>query len=140
MEHYEKAVRLLRERNLTCAVCGEGIEYTSTLRGVQPLLRPYEEGTRFTGCAAADRVIGKAAACLYVLLGVERVYAEIVSRPAKEIFEKNGIALDYDMLVELIENRTRTGLCPMETAVIGVTDPRDAPGLIRKALEKLKEK
>ena len=139
MEHYEKAVRLLREGNLTCAVCGEGIEYTSTLRGVQPLLRPYEEGIRFNGCAAADRVIGKAAACLYVLLGVERVYAEIVSRPAKEIFEKNGIALDYDMLVELIENRTRTGLCPMETAVIDVTDPQDAPGLIRKALEKLKE-
>lgn len=139
MDYYEKAVRLLRDRNLTCAVCGEGIEYTSTLRGVQPLLRPYEEGIRFDGCAAADRVIGKAAACLYVLLGVERVYAEIVSKPAREIFEKNGIALDYDDLVELIENRTRTGLCPMETAVIDVTDPQDAPGRIREALAKLKE-
>ena len=139
MEYYEKAVRLLQERSLTCAVCGEGTEYTSTLRGVQPLLRPYEEGIRFVGCAAADRVIGKAAACLYVLLEVKRVYAEIVSRPAKEIFEKNGIDLDYDMLVELIENRDRTGLCPMETAVIDVVDPQDAPGLIRKALEKLRE-
>ena len=139
MDYYEKAVRLLREGNLTCAVCGEEIEYTSTLRGVQPLLRPYEEGRRFVGCAAADRVIGKAAACLYVLLGVERVYAEIVSRPAREIFEKNGIALDYDKLVELIENRTRTGLCPMETAVRDITDPKEAPGLIREALKKLKE-
>ena len=138
MEYFEKAVRLLREKDLTCAICGEGVEYTSTLRGVQPLLRPYEEGTRFTGCAAADRVIGKAAACLYVLLGVERVYAGIVSRPAKEIFENNGIALEYDSLVELIENRTRTGLCPMETAVIELTDPQEAPGRIRKALEKLK--
>ncbi len=139
MEYYEKAVRLLREKDLTCAICGEGTEYTSTLRGVQPLLRPYEEGVSFTGCAAADRVVGKAAACLYVLLGVERVYAGIVSKPAKEIFEKNGIALDYDMLVELIENRTRTGLCPMETAVIDATDPQEAPALIRAALEKLKK-
>lgn len=139
MDNYEKAVRLLRDGNFTCAVCGEGIEYTSTLRGVQPLLRPYEEGIRFVGCAAADRVIGKAAACLYVLLGVERVYAEIVSKPAKEIFDRNGITLDYDHLVELIENRTRTGLCPMETAVRDITDPEEAPGLIRKALEKLKE-
>ena len=139
MEYFEKAVRLLREKDLTCAVCGEGVEYTSTLRGVQPLLRPYEQGIRFTGCAAADRVIGKAAACLYVLLGVERVYAGIVSEPAKEIFENNGIALEYDSLVELIENRTRTGLCPMETAVIDISDPREAPGRIRKALEKLKD-
>ena len=139
MEHYEKAVSLLRENDLTCAICGEEREYTSTLRGVQPLLRPYEEGIKFTGCAAADRVVGKAAACLYVLLEVERVYAGIVSKPAKEIFERNGITLDYDTLVELIENRTRTGLCPMETAVMDVTDPADAPERIRKALEKLRE-
>lgn len=139
MDHYEKAVRLLAERNLTCAVCGAGVEYTSTLRGVQPLLKPYEEGRRFKGCAAADRVVGKAAACLYVLLEVERVYAGIVSKPAKEIFEKSGIMLEYDMLVELIENRDRTGLCPMETAVIDVTDPQDAPQLIKKALENLRK-
>ena len=139
MENIEKAARLLKENDLTCAICGEGIEYTSMLRGVQPLLRPYEEGKSFVGCSAADRVIGKAAACLYVLLGVEHIYAGIVSKPAKEIFEKNGIALDYDMLVELIENRDRTGLCPMETAVIDVVDPQEAPGLIRKALEKLRE-
>lgn len=139
MSYYKNALRLLREGNYTCAVCGDGVEYTSTLRGVQPLLRPYEEGVRFNGCAAADRVIGKAAACLYVLLEVERVYAGIVSRPAKEIFEKYGIELEYDMLFELIENRDRTGLCPMETAVINVTDPAEAPALIIAALEKLRK-
>jgi len=139
MDNYGKAVRLLTERNLTCAVCGEGVEYTSTMRGVQPLLEPYEEGKSFEGCAAADKVIGKAAACLYVLLKVDKVYAGIISKPAKEIFEKNGIKLEYDMLVELIENRDRTGLCPMETAVIDVTDPKDAPALIRKALENLRK-
>ncbi len=138
MNYYEKAVRTLKEGDYTCVICGDNVEYTSTLRGVQPLLTPYEQGKRFAGCAAADRVVGKAAAFLYVLLGVERVYAEIVSKPAKEVFEKHGIELSYDLLTELIENRTKTGLCPMESAVIDLDEPTCAPMRIKETLAKLK--
>lgn len=138
MNYYEKAVRTLKEGDYTCVICGDNVEYTSTLRGVQPLLTPYEQGKRFAGCAAADRVVGKAAAFLYVLLGVERVYAEIVSKPAKEVFEKHSIELSYDLLTELIENRTKTGLCPMESAVIDLDEPACAPMRIKETLAKLK--
>ncbi len=138
MDYCEKAVRILKDGDYTCVICGENVEYASSLRGVQPLLTPYEEGKRFDGCAAADRVVGKAAAFLYVLLGVERVYAGIVSKPAKEVFEKYGVELSYDLLTELIENRTKTGLCPMESAVMDLSEPKDAPERIKAALARLK--
>ncbi len=138
MNYYEKAVRTLKEGDYTCVICGDNVDYTSTLRGVQPLLTPYEQGKHFAGCAAADRVVGKAAAFLYVLLGVERVYAGIVSKPAKEVFEKYGVGLSYDLLTELIENRTKTGLCPMESAVIDLDEPTGAPARIKETLARLK--
>lgn len=138
MNYYEKAVQTLKDGNYTCVICGKNVEYTSVMRGVQPLLTPYEEGRRFAGCAAADRVVGKAAAFLYVLLGVERVYAGIVSKPAKEVFEAHGVELSFDTLTELIENRAKTGLCPMESAVMGIEDPSEAPERIKAVLAKLK--
>ena len=139
MNDIEKAKKLLIQGGYTCVICRDGEIYTSFERGVKPLLLPLEEGRSFEGFSAADRVVGKAAACLYVLLKVGSVHAQIVSRKALDIFEKYGIELSYDELVPAIENRTKTGLCPMETAVWDIEEARDAPRAIRKTLEKLQE-
>ena len=139
MNYTEKAKRLLAEGGFTCVVCGDDFLYTSHERGVKPLLVPLEEGKSFEGFSAADKVVGKAAACLYVLLKIKEVHAGIISCRALDVVEKYGVKITFDELVEAIENRTKTGLCPMESAVWELENAEDAPDAIRATLKQLSE-
>ena len=135
----EKAKALLRNGKYTCVICSGDNIYTSTERGVKPLLAWTDSKTDMKGFSAADKVIGKAAAFLYVILGVDSVYADIISEPAKAIFEEKGIALEYGLLVQAIKNRSGTGFCPMETAVKSIFEPSAALEAIRKKAAELAE-
>ena len=89
------------------------------------------------GFCAADKVVGKAAAMLYCLIGVSEVYARIISEPALAVLKAEGIGVFYDQIVPAIRNRTGTGFCPMEAAVWDLADPQAAPEILRNALAKL---
>ena len=66
------------------------------------------------------------AALLLLHAGVSAVYGEVLSQPAKELLEANGIAVEFGTLVPGIRNRADTGPCPMEQAVENITDPAQA--------------
>ena len=122
----EQAKTLLIEQQLTCVVLCETHTYTSMQRGIAPLIQWLKEGVDMQGAYVADKVVGKAAAYLYVLLGVREVYAAVLSRPALDVLERYNIGTVYDMLVQAIRNRTDTGFCPMETAVLDIDDANEA--------------
>ena len=132
-----KAKAVLEEQNCTCVLCRENRIYTSTRRGVAPLLGWLDAGTDLTGFSAADRVVGKATAYLYCLLGVKEVYARVMSKPAVEVLHLYNIPASYDTLVEGIENRQKTGPCPMEYATRNSTTPAEALAAVREALKHL---
>ncbi len=134
----KRAVARLAEGNFTCVITNGTETFESYARGVAPLLAWLEEGVIPKGCVAADRVVGKAAAFLYVHLGVTAVYARVMSRPAARVLARYGIAWSADEQVEAIRNRAGTGYCPMERAVWDVEDAVAVPDLLRAALEKLK--
>lgn len=121
-----EAKKRLIEGGYTCVVMKNEQICTSTERGVKPLLAWLDDGVDLQGYSAADKVIGKGAAMLYVLLGVKEIYTTVISKPAKSILEQYGIEVSYDQCVEGIRNRTNTGLCPMEEAVKGIHDPKEA--------------
>ena len=129
----------LFEGDYTCVIAKDDEVLTSKARGVKPLLDWLDAGTDLTGGIAADKVIGKAAAFLYVLLDVSYVYAGVISRPALGVFEKYAIECEYDTLVDAIENRTKDGFCPMETTVWNVEEPEGVPALLKAALKRLAE-
>lgn len=133
----ETAKELLRQQALTCAVCRGPLRVTASQRGVRPLLTWLEAGTDLKGASAADKVVGKAAAMLYCLLGLRAVHAGVISQGALEVLERHGIEASYDTLVPYIENRDKTGLCPMEEATLPLSDPAQAPAAIRKKLQLL---
>lgn len=112
--------------------------YTSTERGVKPLLNWLDRGTDVKGFSAADKVVGRAAAFLYILLGVKEVYAPVMSQGAISTLAENGIEVRYDISAEHIINRGGTGYCPMEEAVSGLSDPEEALEAVRKRLVELK--
>ena len=121
-----RALTHLREGGYTCVLCREDTLLTATERGVAPLLTFLESEHELHGFSAADRVVGKAAAFLYVLLGVDALYAEVLSKPAKDVLAQYGILVEYGTLVESIRNRAGDGFCPMEQAVWSITNPADA--------------
>ncbi len=141
MSDIERARAILRENAaFTCAfVRGEEID-TSTERGVKPLLARIDGAAPLTGFSCADRVVGRAAALLYVLLGAKEVHAEVLSRSGEEVFKAHKIAYRCDIFTEGIVNRVGTGSCPMELATAGISDPSEALHAIRKKLKELAAK
>ena len=133
----QNARQMLDVGDYTCVLCRGSRFYTSTQRGVAPLLTWLDAGTSLEGFSAADRVVGKATAYLYCLLGVSRVYARVMSKPALEVLRQNRIAASWDTLVEGIENRQKNGPCPMEHATRGCTSPEEALEAIRETLRRL---
>ncbi len=129
-----KAIKILNEGSYTCVLCKESKIYTSTERGVKSLLDWQESGVDFRGFCAADKIVGKAAAFLYVLLGVKEVYAYVMSKAAIDTLIKNNIQIQYDNAAEKIINRSGTGFCPMEEAVWDIDVPEQAKQAIKTKL------
>jgi len=137
MSDMENAKRILTEGGYTCAaVCGNDV-YTSRQRGVRPLLDLLDAGKSLKGYSVADKVVGRAAAFLYVRLETDEVYSGIISKPALDVFRQFGIRISYGELVDVIFNRTNTGLCPMESSVLGIREPETAEQAIRAKLAEL---
>ena len=134
------ARELLAQGGYTVVLCREGVTYTDTRRGVAPLLALLDAGTDVAGFDAADKVVGKAAAFLYLRLGVASVYAPVISAPAYDLLTANGVTVTYDTLVDAIRNRAGDGYCPMETVTLPLTDPVEAEIAIRKRLAELQAK
>ena len=89
-------------------------------RGVADLFRLLrEEPQLLRGAFIADKVVGKGAAALMVLGGVEGLFADVVSRPALELLAGAGIAVEYTVVVPGIMNRAGTGTCPVEQLCAG---------------------
>lgn len=133
----KRAKELLSSSNYTCVVTNGDNVLTSIERGVKPLLSWFDSGYSFKGYCAADKVVGRAAAYLYVVLGIDFVYADVMSKKAAEVLEEHAIDYSYGTLVDAIINRTNTGFCPMEQAVSEIFSPSDAITAIRETLKRL---
>ena len=132
MGDLHNARRRLTEGGYTCVLCRGNEFHTATARGVRPLLDWLDSGLDLRGFSAADKVVGRATAFLYVLLGVRAVHALVMSAPAREALQSNGIDASCDREVPGIINRRGDGPCPFENAVLGITDPMEALTAIRK--------
>lgn len=132
-----KAINTLNSGQYTCVLCRNNEIYTSTERGVRPLLDWLEGGIELKGFSAADKVVGKAAAFLYVLLGVKEVYAPVMSESAIDMLSENGVQPHCEKSVRHIINRAGTGFCPMEEAVMDIIDPKAALDSIKMRLQQL---
>ena len=135
----ENLKKILIDGEYTC-VLSDGNEFiTSKERGVKPLLTLVNQNANLKNFCAADKVVGKAAAFLYVLLGVKSVYAITISKYALSVFQKYNINVTYDIVTDAILNRKGDGFCPMESAVLNIDNPGDALKCINKKTEELKK-
>lgn len=132
-----QARNLLDSGDYTCVLYQGEHFHTATERGVKPLLQWLDAGLDAAGFSAADRVVGRATAFLYCLLGVKAVYARVMSCPAMEVLLANGIQAEAGLLVDGIINRKGTGPCPFESAVLHIAQPHQALTAIREKLRQM---
>ena len=136
MDDLIQAKQILSGGNFTAVLCKNEKQYTSVLRGVKPLVIWMEDKNNYYGYSAADKVVGKATAFLYLLLGVKAVFAQVISKPAIQILETQGVFVGYETVVDNIINRQGNGICPFEECVLPLNNKESAYVAI---CEKMKE-
>ncbi|MBE5847401.1 MAG: DUF1893 domain-containing protein [Lachnospiraceae bacterium] len=128
-----EAYDLMQKEGYSLVLKKEDDLITGHERGIRMLLMILQIGNDYSGYVAADKVIGKGAAFLYILLKIKEIHANVISEPALATLKDKGVKVFYEELVPMIRNRDNTGFCPMEQAVLDETDPQAA---FRKLLEK----
>ena len=137
MSPIERAKDILKNNSFTCVVCKEDKTFTSTDRGVKPLVVWYRDRVDMINGAAADKVVGRGAAFMYLLLEIRELYAYVISKPALGLLTEKGVSVSYGTLVDNIINRQGNGICPFEDAVINITDPNEAYDAIIQKMKKM---
>lgn len=132
-----KAKNMLIEGDYTAVLCHENTVYTSSERGVLPLVKWIDNKIDLNGFSAADKVVGKATAFLYIILGVKEVYATVISRSALEVFKNYNVLIEYDQAVDNIINRQGNGICPFETTVLNINDTDNAYNKIKAKMKEM---
>jgi hypothetical protein len=140
MNDLEIAKHMLYKKELTLAIVknGEAMFETRSHR-ISGFLGAIEQfGDKLKDASLADRVAGKAIALLCVYAKIKEVYAEILSKKAKTVFERNGIHHEWKELVDNILDLNKSGVCPFEKAADGISDPKDAYRAFKALQESLK--
>lgn len=118
-EPMEEVIERLHETSCSCVIRKGDDWRTFYRRGVIDLFELYRTDPAFMkGASVADKVIGKGAAALMALGGISEVYADVISTPALELLQDYGICVTCQKEVPYIENRDKTGHCPLETACL----------------------
>ena len=103
-----KLKELLLAEGYTCVLEKDGKIFTSRERGIRPLIDWLDSGEDFRGGTAADKVVGKAAAFLYVRLGIRKLYAEVLAESGLSVLRAHAIEAEYGTLTLKIINREGT--------------------------------
>lgn len=120
------------------ALCRNGEVIVDDGRGISPMMKLIASGADISGYSAADLIVGKAAAMLFVKAGIVRVHGKVMSEAGKRFLESHGIACTYDTLTERIINRAGDDICPMEKAVADINDAEEGYSALKRRIEEMR--
>jgi len=140
MSDLDIAKSKLYEEELTLTIVKKGeVIFETRSHRISGFIGAIEKfGAKLEGASLADRVAGKAIALLCVYAKINEVYAEILSKKAKTVFEQNVIHHEWKELVDNILDLNKSGVCQFEKAAAGISDPKDAYRTFKALQESLK--
>ena len=110
--------------------------------GIKPILtflRSNESNLeKFYGLSWGDKVVGEAAAFLFILLKPREVFGKLLSEAAVSIFTTFGVNFEYENKVSYILNIKKDDICPFEKKVKDINDPVEAYQIVLNFLSELK--
>ena len=131
--------RQLDEGRYSCVVYNNGQTRTFKQRGVLDLYDLVSRERDFLkGALMSDKIVGKGAAALMILGGVKGVRTEVVSTPALKMLTDNGIKVVFDTEVPYVENRRKTGQCPLDSRLQGVSTADESWPIIEQFVADLR--
>lgn len=142
MQDIEFAKNMLKKNDDNLVIVKNGkLLFETHLQGIRGLLTAIRKiGNELKSSAAADKIVGEAAAQLLVYSSVGKVFALTLSQCGRDILEKNNIDYSCENLVPHILNINKTDLCPFEKIVAGASSPAEAFERLRKSGPALKPK
>jgi hypothetical protein len=140
MQDLEIAKNQLNDNQLTLVIVKNGrVLFKTDSHRISGFIGAIEKlGTDLEGASVADRVAGKALALLCVYAGIGKVYAQILSRKAKVVFEENRVDVEWKQLVDNVLDLGKTDVCPFEKAAADISDPKVSYIAFKTLLEKMK--
>lgn len=128
MSDLSLAKNMLYGENLTLAIVKNGnVLFKTNSHKISGFLIAIEKlGAKLKHASVADRIAGKAIALLCVYVGVNNIYAEVLSRGAKVLFEEYRIPCEWKEMVDTILNLNRNSVCPFEKVATVISDPEKA--------------
>lgn len=136
----ELANSILEDNQSTCVILkSDEIIYTSSFIGVKPLLVFMREPNVYepSELVLVDKVIGKAALLLAAKIGITEIYTPVTSLAALAAAKEHNISLQATEVVPFIENRDKTGMCPIEMSVINTKNLDEAFDNINETIKVL---
>ncbi len=128
-------VRLLHEGKHSLVVANGPIR-TFNGRGVNDLYHLLtKEPHVLKGSKVADKVVGKGAAALMILGGVKELHSDVISNTGLALLQEYKIKVSYGSKVGCIINRTKTGICPIESCCMDCKTPEECLKKIKEFLE-----
>ncbi len=99
---------------------GERLIFRSEHPGVRGLVAYIRSSKPVAGdITVFDRVVGNAAALLIKKLACREVFSRLGSQAAAKTLAGYGISYHFTETVPAIQNRDKSGLCPMEQLSLG---------------------
>lgn len=138
MSDIERAKENLGDHAI-CLCKGDSI-ITDDGRGISPMMKFIGENKDLKGYSAADIIVGKAAAMLFVKAGVVAVHGKVMSKAGKDYLESHGISCTFDTLTDSIIGRSGKDICPMEKTVADISEPDLGYEALRKKLAEMRSR
>lgn len=136
MTDTELAVKSLSGHSI--ALCRNGEVITDDGRGISPMMKFIAQGRDLSGYSAADLIVGKAAAMLFVMVGIVSVHGVTMSRAGKDYLKSHGVPCTCDVLTEKIIDRSGKDICPMEKTVADISDAEAGYAALKKRIEEMR--
>lgn len=139
MNDINHAKYILEDRNASVVFCRGEQMIILDGKGIKPLLELMKKQIALSEYSVADKIVGKAAALLFIKMKVSSVYGSVMSVKARDIFLHYYIPFFYKTLTKEIINRRGDDICPMEKAVENVNDPEKAYAILTDTVYKKSE-
>jgi len=98
----------------------EKILFQSKEEMLKPLVKAIRE-TDMNDATVYDKIVGRAAALLFIYAKVREVFAVTVSKPALSLLKENQVPISQLIITENIMNHAGSDTCPMDKLSAGKT-------------------
>lgn len=137
-----EALDLIKQNKASCVLVKDGkIVHIEIGMGISPILYSYMTyPDLFEGATIVDKIVGKAATVISILGKANEIVGLTMSDSAIEYLLNKNSSFRFVNYVQKIQNRTRTGICPIEQSVMDIDDPAEAFLALLNRLQDLKKK